>query len=208
MVDIGAYIQIEDLSKIAEANGIGVPRLRGYRLMANESPISSTGIAESLRSHELFLCERACRSIPRFRPDSCMTELGAATERLKEKYCVFENRVEKDREGHEYSHTETVGFRWELVHGKNRKEVKFAIKKGRKAVLRQLQTFNKYVGREDVLYIHARIGGLNWDYYGGPDLARQPWFLEKVDDYFDDTYCDIYAKIDPESVRLLTYKEK
>ena len=62
-------------------------------------------------------------------------------------------------------------------------------------MLDQFNTWNKYVGRDDVLYIHARIGGNNWNYYDGPELARQPWFLEKVDDCFDSTYCDIYAKI-------------
>lgn len=199
-MDIGAYIQIEDLSKVAEANGIGVPRLRGYRLMVNESPVSCNEIAESLKSHELDLCERACRSEPRFHPDSCWSEYSRATDLLRKKYCVLETHTEKDSDGREYSYTEVVGFRWHLIHGKNRKALKFAIKKGRKAVVKQLTTFNKYAGREDVLYIHARIGGLNWNDYGGPDLARQPWFLEKVDDYYDDTYCDIYAKIDPETI--------
>ena len=26
-------------------------------------------------------------------------------------------------------------------------------------------------------------------------LTEQPWYLERVDDSFDSTYCDIYAKI-------------
>lgn len=199
-MDIGAYIQIEDLSKVAKANNIEVPRLRGYRLMVNESPLSCNEIAESLRSHELGLCERACCSEPRFRPDSNCSEYSSATDRLRKKYCVYETRTGTNHEGGEYSYKEVVGFRWHLIHGKNRKAIKFAIKKGRKAIVKQLQTFNKYAGREDVLYIHARIGGLNWNDHGGPDLERQPWFLEKVDDYFDDTYCDIYAKIDPETI--------
>ena len=45
--------------------------------------------------------------------------------------------------------------------------------------------------------IHARIGGPNWEYYGGPLLKLEPWFLERVDDGFDNTYCDIYARIKP-----------
>lgn len=55
--------------------------------------------------------------------------------------------------------------------------------------------FNEYCGQDDVLYIHARIGGLNWNDFGGPELEKQPWFLDKVDDPFDSTYCDIYARI-------------
>ena len=32
-------------------------------------------------------------------------------------------------------------------------------------------------------------------YYNGFNLIKNEWWLEKVDDYFDNTYCDIYAKI-------------
>ena len=61
---------------------------------------------------------------------------------------------------------------------------------------KQCKTYNKYVGRNDILFIHARIGGGNWDYYKDK-VVNQPWFIEKVDDSFDSTYCDIYAKIKP-----------
>ena len=55
--------------------------------------------------------------------------------------------------------------------------------------------WNKYAGNENVLYIHSRIGGPNWNSYNGNELTKLPWFLDKVDDFFDDTYCDIYAHI-------------
>lgn len=55
--------------------------------------------------------------------------------------------------------------------------------------------WNKYVGRADVLCIHARIGGYNWETYK-ENVIHEPWFLEKVDDCEDSTYCDIYAKLD------------
>lgn len=181
-MDIYAYSQIENLQKIAEANGIVVPRVRGYRLMANESELTCNTIYHAIRDHEMSIYERACESCPRFRPDSNIVEFSSATDRLRKKYLVKENG-------------EIVGFRWDLVHGKNRKVIKYAVKKGRRAVIKQLETFNKYVGRNDILYIHARIGGPNWGYFGGDDIAREPWFVEKVDDYFDDTYCDIYARI-------------
>lgn len=181
-MDLFAYSQIEDLSTVATENGIYVPRLRGYRLMSKESLISCNEIHESIKSFEMNIYERACTSCPRFRPESDTSEFSSATDRLREKYLIRENG-------------KTVGFRWDLVHGKNRKAIKFALKKGRKAVIKQLETFNKYVGRDDVLYIHARIGGGNWSYFGGEALAKQPWFIDKVDDYFDETYCDIYARI-------------
>lgn len=193
-MDLKAYAQIEDIGKIAEANGIVVPRLRGYRLMSEESAVTDERIADAIRRHEMTICERACVSWPRFRPDSNCSEYSDRTDRLRDKYLIRETVTEHDLDGREYSYEETIGFRWELLHGKNRKAVKFAIKKGRAAIRKNLETFNKYCGREDVLYIHARIGGLNWLTYRS-EIENQPWFLEKVDDYYDDTYCDIYAKI-------------
>ena len=87
-------------------------------------------------------------------------------------------------------------IRWELLHGKRRKVLKFAVKKRRKRAIEQYRIFNKYVGQSGVLYIHARIGGPNWNRYGGPDLEKTSWFIEKkIDDCFDSTYCDIYAKV-------------
>ena len=109
-MDLLAYSQIEDLKEIAKENGIECPRLRGYRLMSEESPI----------------------------------DLQFETDNEKKQYKVF----------------------------------------------------NKYVGRNDILYIHARIGGGNWPYYKD-QVIDKPWFIEKVDDAYDSTYCDIYAKIKP-----------
>ena len=43
-MDLFAYAQIGDLEKIAKANGIEVPRLRGYRLMSDETPVSEAEI--------------------------------------------------------------------------------------------------------------------------------------------------------------------
>lgn len=195
-MDLYAYSQIDDLDSMAKANGIVIPRLRGYRLMSEEQPASTEEINEAARQHELYLCEKACSTIPRFCPDSCMSELSSRTDKVRSKYCVRVTRKGQRGDGNEYSYKETIAFRWNLLHGKNRRALKFAIKNGRKDAIHQLRTFNKYVGRDDVLYIHARIGGRNWSYYGGPDLEKQPWFLEKVDDYFDSTYCDIYVLVD------------
>ena len=195
-MDLFAYAQIDDLEAIAKANGIEVPRLRGYRLMSEESRFTSEDIEEAIVNHTMDIYERAVCSVPLFRPDSSMSEFSPRTDRIKKKYLLRKTMVEFRKDGSSYSWEKTVGFRWDLVHGKNRKAVKFSIKKGRKDVKRNLEVFNKYAGRDDVLYIHARIGGRNWKYYGGEEIAKQPWFLEKVDDYFDSTYCDIYALID------------
>ena len=76
------------------------------------------------------------------------------------------------------------------LHGKKRKKYKLALKHARK----QYGMFNKYVGK-NVLYVHARLGGSNWTYCGGSELEKHPLYLERVDDYFDSTYCDIYFKL-------------
>lgn len=76
------------------------------------------------------------------------------------------------------------------LHGKKRKKYKLALKHARK----QYDIFNKYVGK-NVLYVHARVGGANWDFFGMDEITKHPLYLERVDDYFDSTYCDIYFKL-------------
>lgn len=176
-MDLGAYANINSIEQIAKQNNINVPRCRGYRLMENEKPLSKDEIQEIENSMISYIYEWACRSVPKFYPESDLHEYSLRTDFILKKY--FNNKE----------------FKWQLVHGKARKRIKFAIKKIKKAVNKQYEIFNKYAGREDVLYIHARIGGNNWNYFEGYLLEKEPWFLEKVDDCFDNTYCDIYAKI-------------
>lgn len=179
-MDLYAYTQIADLSAVAEANGVSVPRLRGYRLMATESPLTAEEMSEIEHDAAREVYERACCSIPPFCSDSRLSEYSERTKAIMRKY------ITPDGE-----------FRWDLLHGKRRKELKYAVKQIKRRVRAENEAWNKYAGRENVLYIHARIGGGNWDYYGGEALRDQPWFLERVDDWFDGTYCTIYAKIKP-----------
>lgn len=177
-MDLGAYIQIEELESLLTANDIHIPRLRGLRLMREETPLSDEVIQEQLNY-----------------------ELGWAAEsmfwnsHLARKYLIFE----KDGDLKTFR-----GVRWDLLHGKRRKNIKLTLKHQAQRVYRNRNTFNQYCGQDNVLYIYARIGGRNWNEYGGPDLERQPWFLCKVDDSFDDTYCDIYTKVDTSSLRKET----
>lgn len=57
--------------------------------------------------------------------------------------------------------------------------------------------FNEYVGK-NVLYVHARIGGGNRDYYAEDweKIRKHPLYLADCDDCFDTTYCDIYYDLD------------
>ena len=159
-MDLAAFINIENLQSLADANGIDIPRLRGYRLMQNEAEVNEEDILDIIHNLEVWECKKL----------------------YGDKY--IQDIEENDKR-----------IRWELLHGKRRKVLKFAVKKRRKRAIEQYRIFNKYVGQSGVLYIHARIGGPNWNRYGGPDLAKNSWFIEKVDDCFDSTYCDIYAKV-------------
>ncbi len=189
-MDLYAYSQIEndEINRIVKANGIEVPRLRGYRLMKDEEPVTKDSIKGNIDCAIFDVVERLCRTKPIWNVNNPRRLYSSSTDR-KCKYYL----IKDDPKDYYYS-----GIRWDRIHGKKRKILKFEIKKVKKKVLNQFNIWNKYAGRDDVLYIRSRIGGNNWNnwnFYGGPELAKQPWFLEKVDDSFDNTYCDIYAKI-------------
>ena len=179
IMDLGAYSQIDTFKHIMVKNDISVPRLRGLRLMSEENPVPVEAIEEQAMKIGLFDCEQACESDFKYRP-SCYT-LDSHTDEIRHRYLV-------------YNDSRPIDIRWNKVHGKKRKLFKYLLKAARKRVTENYSTFNKYCGRKDILYIHARIGGGNWPYYGG-EVKNQPWFIEKVDDPFDSTYCDIYAII-------------
>jgi hypothetical protein len=178
-MDLYAYAQIGDLEQIAKDNGIEVPRLRGYRLMKNEEPIS---IDEIMKGVEIEAVKDLCEAKPFWSANPNSYVYDSKTHFIYDHFLI--------KEGDEY-----VGIRWDRIHGKKRKILKSEIKKVKHKIKKQYDMWNKYVGREDVLYIHSRIGGSNWDYFGGNELITKPWFLDKVDDYWDGTYCDIYALI-------------
>ena len=177
-MDLYAYAQINELKEIAKANGIEVPRLRGYRLMKDEKPD-----AWNYGNIEVSCAKALCESDPFWNPNSNCATWDSYTDYLKDFYLV------KDKDGNYTS------IRWDRIHGWKRKVLKTYIHNEKVKAEKQRNAWNKYAGRADVLYIHARIGGGNWIAYHDK-VDTQPWFLEKVDDSFDSTYCDIYAKIE------------
>ena len=188
-MDLGAYMQIDNLDKIAADNGIVVPRLRGYRLMIDENPVSEKEINELVKEATIDICKNLCCSEPFWCPDSNSHLYSWYTQRLEEYY------MSGIRYKNEYgTHVKFNKIRWDRIHGRKRKILKFAIRKLKKNVQKQYDMWNKYAGKDNILYIHARIGGWNWQDYGD-ELAKQPWFICKIDDYYDDTYCDIYASL-------------
>ena len=184
-MDLGAFANIENLDELAKLNGIDVPRLRGYRLMSKEKKIYlDKDFFEGLEL-DVEIVSQLCDSCPFWDAATCMYEFSRKT-RQRKKYYI--NTIKDGDEEKEF-------VRWDRIHGRKRKILKTAIHNRKKEIIRQFEVFNKYVGRDDILYIHARIGGGNWPYYY-KEVVNQPWFIEKVDDYFDSTYCDIYAKIE------------
>ena len=177
-MDLGAYVQIEDIEQIAKANGIEVPRLRGYRLMKDEEYIDYSGMFMDI---DIECVEDLCESIPFWSNNPDYSESSDYIDYLRRYFL-------------EYKGNDPVRVRWERIHGWKRKTLKLAIHNKKKRIKAQYGMWNKYVGRDDILYIHARIGGGNWSYYH-QYVDKQSWFIERVDDSFDSTYCDIYARI-------------
>ena len=179
-MDLGAYVQINELEDIAKANDISIPRLRGYRLMKDEEPIDMKEWID-VKDIALTCVKNLCRAEKFWNPYDCCHILNSYTDYV----CgIFIKNYKKPN----------AEVNWSVIHGWKRKVLKKMIHDKKKTYIKQAEVFNKYVGREGVLYIHARIGGNNWKRYC-QDVQNEEWFLEKVDDAFDNTYCDIYAKL-------------
>lgn len=185
-MDLFAYTQIGSLQDILASTGVDIPRLRGLRLMLEENPVPDTDIAEAIREEQMYVAERVIQSVPKWSPNSNVTRYSWETDRACRKYLVYGD------DGR------ATAIRWELIHGQHRRNMKHAMKIARRRVLDSFGTFNRYAGRDDILCVHARIGGRNWSYFNrGGVVSGSDAFIEKVDDMFDDTYCDIYLRIDP-----------
>lgn len=183
-MDLYAFSQIDNLKSLLVTNGIDIPRLRGIRAMWEETPADDVYIADRIKMIFLANCEFIIESDFN---DSAGYEISSRTRRNKRKYMKYSTD----------DYPIPLDVKWDKIHGKKRKIFKFELKKVTKSVNKEWGAFNKYCGRKDVLCIHSRIGGGNWIHFNGPELSKQPWFIEKVDDPFDSTYCDIYVKISP-----------
>ena len=176
-MDLWAYGNIGNLDELAKKNGIDCPRLRGYRLMKDEEPID---IREFLVENkvEYDCADYLCRTSPFWDPNAGCSNFCPETDLIAKYYTDKQNKT----------------IRWDRIHGWKRRVLKTYIHNTVAVFKKQYEAWNRYVGRDDILYIHARIGGGNWSYYW-KQVVYQPWFIEKVDDGFDSTYCDIYARI-------------
>lgn len=175
-MNLGAFFNIGNLKPIAKANGIDVPCLRGYWLMKNKKKLTNDDISEMCRDITIEAIEKLIASNWKELP---YREYSIKTTKRNKHYL---NDTDFDK----------MVIRWDRIHGKKRKIAKWECKKSCRNVIRQMNMFNKYAGRDDVLYIHARLG--NWlDIMS--DIKKKSWYLESINDSFDSSYCDIYAKI-------------
>lgn len=187
-MDLYAYAQIPRFKQLAEEHNIIVPRLRGYRLMSEEDRYEQTEIDKLKRSVVVEVAEDMCRAKPFWSRTPKYREISSETDRICARYLF----VETDEDGCK----EYVDVRWDALDDNMRETLLAAVEEKQQAIQKQFDTFNKYVGK-NVLYIHSRMGGGNWEYYESKDaLMAQPWFLERVDDCVDGTYCDFYASLD------------
>lgn len=186
-MDLVAYAQIEDLDELVKKNDIVVPRCRGYRLMKDEEPVNLN--YNYLRHNiELSTIVRLCQS------EWGRSEWVTFNDYTKRRCEYFIKNYEfywepKDKPGYKEPQ-----IRWDRLKGKNKRIFITAVKNELRRYREQYDVWNKYSGKENILYIHARIGGGNWPSYY-TEVVGKPWFIEKVDDAYDSTYCDIYARL-------------
>ena len=175
-MDLGAYAQIENLEKILIRQQIEIPRLRGLRLMKDEEPVTKEQINKMINQEILYIVERLVEQ-------NCLGCWSSWKHDTRNDILIRD----KDRN--------VIAYRWNKIHGKNRKRIKFEIKKAKKNYNIQYDLWNSFAGK-NVLYVHARLGGFNWDYYDGNNtIKKHKDFLEKCNDAWDSTYCDIYFEI-------------
>ena len=195
-MDLVAYAMIDTLDALAKANGIEVPSLRGYRLMSKEEPWDDAYLAEVENNLVgIYWCLASHRS-----------DLGL--DRSQEDFIAGYRPADIPRSRVRKEFRDCLGCTITVFD-----EVSMV----RARWHRQAMLWNRYAGKEGVLHIHSRMGGTGrarGDYHKdgevfwheGWDVRDQPWFLDVCADAFDDTYCDIYARIDVEEVaRWLSY---
>ena len=89
-MDLYAYLQIEDYDALAKANGIEVPRLRGYRWMENEKCLSEEDIENCLNEARARAYEHVLTADPPFSINPEYYTLSYTTDQRKKKYLIQE----------------------------------------------------------------------------------------------------------------------
>lgn len=191
-MDLGAYVKIDSFDNILENQSITVPRLRGIRWMGSEvHKITKSEMAEYIKENNIEDAEDILRT----------NENGGIEYSYRtDKYIKDKIIEKKDEDGYICK----VDINFKNIHGKKRKQIKYAMKKNKIEIPMQATLWNKYVGKKDVLYVHARMGykgsQVEWAEEWN-NLINHPDFLGWIPDYIgDSSYCDIYIRIHPENI--------
>lgn len=200
-MDLGAYELMLDndaiIEKALSKYHIEIPRIRGYRYMKYEPLVTEENIKDIIEEAELQVLEDLISIYPKWSPldSDCFYRFGPRTDKLIRKYFT----IDKDT-------GEVSGINWDAIHGKKRKRLKLEIRKVRKEIINNLSTFNKYVGREDIIYIHVRLNCFAWSKFAEENnIYTKPWYIDSETDWFDSGYRDIYVKVDPEDLIEFKY---
>ena len=179
-MDLYAYAQIEDLENLLKINNIEISRLRGLRLMKQEKAISQEDIEKIVENQKLD------NAIQWLKQGEWNCWSSSKDERVRKAFIY--NMIPDEYDDNKLKKT-IVAIDWSKVNRKDRNAIKLENRKDEKRIRTNLEMFNSYVGK-NVLYVHARQGGGNRDYY--PIDTKHPMYLSDCDDYWDSTYCDIY----------------
>ena len=121
-----------------------------FELISDKKPVSPEEIAKRKNIDAVYTLKRLVSNYPAW---SINYFYG---------YCwrpvcdtLWERYLTKDENG-EYN-----GIRWDRIHGKHRKKLKFELKNCNKEIDKQYKVWDKYAGRQDVAYIYIYIYILN-----------------------------------------------
>lgn len=177
-MDLYAYANIDNLQKLLIDNNIQIARLRGLRLMKDEESISEERIETLVKDIKL---ENAITWLQQ----KSWGIWSSSKDDIKHKSFIYKNVEDEDGN----LERKIVKIDWSKVRRKDRNAIKLQNRYDEKRIRTNMNMFNSYVGK-DVLYVHARQGGGNREYY--PIDTTHPMYLSDCDDWYDSTYCDIY----------------
>ena len=119
-MDLYAFMQIETLEAIAKANGIEIPRLRGYRLMSDEAALSPKGYSQLFYDCAMASIDKLCTSDPFWDPNSDCSIFNYRSDHARKYY----KKYGLDKDGYRIP----IAIRWDRIHGKKRRILKYEIK--------------------------------------------------------------------------------
>lgn len=174
-----------DLVTYLENNGVKVPRMHNVELCKELTPYNDGEVLLNLYMFESNVLSDLLAS-------GWTNNFFCYGRRFKKAVKKYAKKYVYSSDGNDYHFLAPI---WDNIHGKHRKILKFEFKKMNKQFNKYREAWDRYAGRSDVIVVRARIGGSNWISYDGKfTIASKPIFLEKVDDPYDNTFCNIYFK--------------